>query len=425
MNGSAIADVAGIRQAVARPGTRAGLIAASVAWVITRIPMYLAAIGAVHVPLQKRLQGDVVIYQRWLPLLTHGRFPVTDPAWQYPPGTSVVLALPHLLGGTYVKSFLGVEVLCDLAITVLLAHMAIKRGSWLGCWVWLAGIALLGPVVLGHFDIAVTLLAVAALYAADSAWGLGAFAGLGAVIKVWPPVVLVGVRPGQASRAVAAAVATAGVVTAGYLVFTHGSLSFLGNEDSRGIEIESIAAQPFLILHKLGLWHGRIAYQYGSLQVVGPGVHIAAIVMLASTVLAVVALACWRWRMAWRPEVLGDAALVTILLLVATSRVISVQYMIWLVGMAACALVYQRTSQRTVALLVMASAGFTLLEWAFLLKTDRGTGVAAAIGIALLSVRDVLLVVAALLGFARLWRSTQRQQRHGRTPAGPPGVRDS
>jgi uncharacterized membrane protein len=100
--------------------------------------------------------------------------------------------------------------LCDLVITALLAHMTGRRGSWLGCWCWLAGIALPGPVVLGHFDIVATLLAVVALYLADVPWSLGAFAGLGAIVKVWPLVVLVGVRPGQAGKATAAAIVTGG-----------------------------------------------------------------------------------------------------------------------------------------------------------------------------------------------------------------------
>lgn len=275
-----------------------------------------------------------------------------------------------------------------------------------GAGFWLAGIPLLGPVVFGHFDIAATLLAVAALYLADSPWGLGAFAGLGAVVKVWPLAVLVGARPGQASKAVIAAAATAGVIVGSYLTFTHGSLSFLANQDSRGIEIESIAAQPFLVLRLLGLWHGDIAYQYGSFQLAGPGVGITATVMLVCTVLALIFLAWWRWHMSWRPEAVGDAALAATLLLVTTSRVISVQYMIWLIGIAACALVFPRTSQRPVALLLMIAAGLTLLEWMLLLKIVGGAGIAGVGGIAVLVLRDAVLLAAAVLGAARLWRST-------------------
>ena len=401
----------GVRRAVAQPGARAGLlIVALIGWVITRVPMYVIDAGIVRVPRHQWFIGDVVIYQEWLRFFVGGGFPVADPRWQYPPGAAAVLGLPHLLPGSYADSFYLVQVFCDLAITILVAHMAIRRGSWLGCWCWLGGIALLGPVVLGHFDYAPTLLAVLALYLADFAWGLGALAGLGAAVKVWPLVVLVGVKPGQVSKAAAGAIATAGAVVGGYLIFTHGSLSFLANQDSRGLEIESIAAQPFLILRELGMWHGHIAYQYGSLQLVGPGVGIAATLTLGSMVLALILLACWRWRMSWRPEVVGDAALVAVLLIVSTSRVISTQYMIWLVGIAACALAFPRTSQRPVGVMLMITCGLTLLESRFLLKDIDAVGVVGAIGIAVLVVRDALLLSVAILGFVRLWRSTCSQQ---------------
>ena len=259
--------------------------------------MYFIATGRVHVPFLRRDIGDVPIYEKWLPVLVNGHFPSRDPSWQYPPGTGAVLSLPRLLPGSYTTAFLCVQLICDLIIAIVLARMAIRHGSWLGCWCWLAGIPLLGVDALGHFDIAVTLLAVVALYLAASPWSLGAFGGLGAVVKVWPLVVLVGVRPGQASRAVTAAVATAGAVLTGYLIFTHGSLSFLANQHSRGIEMESIAAQPFLILRRLGMWHGVIRYQYGAWEIVGPGVGVAATLMLSFTVLALLALAWWRWRM--------------------------------------------------------------------------------------------------------------------------------
>ncbi len=45
MNGVAMAAVAGVRRAVARPSARTGLIVTAVVWVITRVPMYLIDTG--------------------------------------------------------------------------------------------------------------------------------------------------------------------------------------------------------------------------------------------------------------------------------------------------------------------------------------------------------------------------------------------
>lgn len=216
-------------------------------------------------------------------------------------------------------------------------------------------------------------------------------------------------------------------IVGGYLTFTHGSLSFLANQDSRGLEIESIAVQP-LILRELGIWHGTVAYQHGSLQIVGPGVGIVATLTLGSTVLALIVLACWRRRMSWRPEVVGDAALVAMLLIATTNRVISVQYMIWLIGVAACALAFPRTSQRPVALLLLITAGLTLVEWLLLLKVVSGVGAVGAIGAGVLAGRDALLLAVAFFGFVRPWRTTCRPQHVSqdwpeRTPVGAPPPR--
>jgi hypothetical protein len=395
-----------VRRAVERPSAPAGVAVAALAWVLTRVPMYLIDAGVIRDRWRRFYVGDVGVYESWLRLFGHGRFPHADARWQYPPGAAAVLSLPQHLPGSYLGSFLRVELLCDLLITVLLAHMAIRRGSWLGCWCWLAGIALLGPVVLGRFDMFATLLAVAALYLAGSPWSLGALAGLGAVVKVWPALVLFGVPPRSGRKAVIAAMASAGAVIAGYLAFTGGSLSFLANQDSRGIEVESIAAQPFTLLRTLGIWHGHVVWRYGAYQLVGPGVGAMADLALASMLLALAALAWWRRRMCWRPEVAGDAALTATLLMVTTSRVISVQYMIWLIGMAGCALAFPRTSQRPVALGLLAVAGLTQVEYPFLFHDFRAYGAAA--GTAVVAVRDALLLALTVLAFVRLWRSTRR-----------------
>jgi Glycosyltransferase family 87 len=396
-----------VRRAIERPSLPAGVAAAALAWLLTRVPMYLIDAGEIHDRWRRFYIGDVVqTYANWLGLFAHGRFPQADARWQYPPGAAAILSLPRLLPGSYLDSFLLIELLCDLLITVLLVLMAIRRGSWLGCWCWLAGIALLGPVALGRFDMFATLFAVAALYVAGSPWALGALAGIGAVVKVWPALVLFGVPPRSGRKAVTAAIASAGAVIVGYLAFTSGSLSFLANQDSRGIEVEAVAAQPFTVLRTLGIWHGHVVWRFGSYQLVGPGVGAMADLALAAMLLALAALAWWRWRMCWRPEVLGDAALTATLLMVTTSRVISVQYMIWLIGMAGCALAFPRSSQRQVGLGLLAVAGLTQAEYPYLFHDFRAYGAAA--GTAVVAARDTLLLALAVLAFVRLWRSTRR-----------------
>ena len=46
----AMAAVGGVRRAVARPSARTGLIVTAVAWVLTRVPMYLIDMGDAREP---------------------------------------------------------------------------------------------------------------------------------------------------------------------------------------------------------------------------------------------------------------------------------------------------------------------------------------------------------------------------------------
>ncbi len=103
-----------------------------------------------------------------------------------------------------------------------------------------------------------------------------------------------------------------------------------------------------------------------------------------------------------------DAALAALLIFTVTSRVISPQYLVWLVGAAAVCLTVRGTSQRPVALLILAATPLTLVEFPLVF----GDVVASRPGaIAVLTARNVLLLVATVLSCVRLWRSTRRTDR--------------
>ena len=105
---------------------------------------------------------------------------------------------------------------------------------------------------------------------------------------------------------------------------------------------------------------------------------------------------------------MADAALVALLLFVITSRVISPQYMVWLVGLGAvCALNFGRSGDSVMRLpvvLILVATGLSAVEFPYwfddLLQAKRSA-------VLLLTVRNLLLVSAALIGAARLWRSTR------------------
>jgi len=367
-------------------------------WLATRTVLYW------HATVPGR-DGDAGLYQQWYTCcFAHGTFPVADPMWQYPPGAALVFWLPGRLPGSYVADFVVLAIGCDLAVTVLLWSAARRGGSLAGAWYWVCGVPLLGAVSVGRFDVVPVALSVAALCVTGRGGVRGALIGAGAAVKVWPVTLLAGMAPGQQRRGVAAAVAVFAAVCA---VSASGTASFLAHQDARGVEIESVAATPFMIWRQAG-WPGTAVYRFGAYQLSGPHAALAQDGSRLGLVLAAVAVIGWRLlitcgRGRWRPEFAADAPLAATLLFLVTSPVLSPQYLLWLIGLAAACLATGHTTQRPVALVVLAAAGLTQLifpiGWLSLVHgSDAVTGVLAA--------RNLLLVLAAVLSCWRILRLT-------------------
>ncbi len=384
-------------------------------WLATRTALYLPA----TVPGR---DGDAGLYQRWYACcFAHGIFPVADPMWQYPPGAALVFWLPGRLPGSYVENFMFLAIGCDLVITVMLCSAARRGGSLAGAWYWVCGVPLLGPVIVGRFDIVPVTLCVAALCVTGQGSVRGALIGAGMAVKVWPVTLLAGSAPGQQRRSVAAAAAVLATVCA---IFASGTVSFLAHAGARGVEIESVAATPFMIWRHAG-WPGTMVYRFGAYQLSGEHVALAQDASRLGLVLAAAAVIGWRLLIArdharWRPEFAADAPLAATLLFLVASPVLSPQYLLWVTGLAAACLATGQTTQRPVALVVLAAAGLTQLIfpiwWHRLLNgSEAVTGVLVA--------RNVLLAVAAALSCWRILSATSAgHEAPGQAaPQGQPG----
>jgi hypothetical protein len=420
-------------------------------WLASRVPLYLISTGHLWRWYGLRSLGDVNTYHKWVEFsLSHGVLP-TDNSWQYPPLVGPLLLLPRVVPGSdYHQQFVKLAFVADAIGMLTLLWTARRRGSWLGPWFWILSVPFLGPLIYGRFDVYSALFVVAALAvlgkgvllsegeaggdvksdgdsdvegdvdgdgtrsAADEPggrpelnsrrWVAGVLVGLGAAVKVWPGLTVFGLpRSRRGWQTIAAAAVAAGVATVVcMLAFTNGTW-FLHTQGSRGIEIESVWAVPLLLARRAHLWHATVRNHYGSIEIIGHGVGLVEKVALLSTVLVFALLAWWWWRKAWRPAVVADATLVATLLMIVTSRVISPQYLIWLLATAAFCLLSADTSQRRSALLILISLPIT--QWIFpynfnsLRQADLGPMI-------VLIVRDVLLVAAAVIGFRDLWRDT-------------------
>ncbi|MFH9607797.1 glycosyltransferase 87 family protein [Streptomyces sp. NPDC017448] len=389
-----------------RPPTGAGPWPYAV-WALTRAWL-LACVFKVVTVAGPDVTVDVsVIYRGWYGTLLSGTYPLDDVTWQYPPGAALAILSPALLPfWEYATAFFVVVLVCDALVLGLLLYAGRRPGRRAaGAWVWVAGVPLLGPTVYARYDLLVTAVAVAALLAGvGRPRALGALAAFGALLKGWPALLLAGVRKGRPTRAAwtSAALGAAGL-SAAFALWMPGAFAFLAFQRERGTEVESLGALVFHVARHFG-WEGRVELRYGSMEFLGPHVELVSTLALGLAALALGWLLLWRWRArVFAVHTPAEAAFTAVLLFTVTSRVISPQYVVWLVGLAAVCLVFRGAAMTLPAVLVVVSAGVTLLEF----PLGFGHVVASdAWGVALLVVRNGLLVAASLVAGRRLWRST-------------------
>ncbi|MER6343345.1 glycosyltransferase 87 family protein [Streptomyces sp. NPDC001595] len=411
------------------------LLALTAAWPVTRaLMLWLLAHNAAELLGNGSVAREVWrLYRNWSDHLAREGFPTDDALWQYPPGAGPVLLAPELLPGlTYFQAFVVLSLAADAVITVALARAGSRPGrTLLGPALWILALPLLLHVPLARYDLQVTAFAVVALVALTrSTRACGAFAALGALVKVWPALVLVGVPKGRATRRAWGSAAVTGAVALGLLAvaFAH-PLAFLRQQGGRGVQIESFGGTLLGLATHAG-WPGTTGYRYGALEFSGPYVSAVATASLALTAVAFALLLRWRLTARhWSEATPYDAALTAVLLFTVTSRVLSPQYMIWLLGLAAVCLTSRQTSQRPVAALIVAATAVTGLIYPVLYDEVAAS---TATGCALLVVRNGLLGTAAVLSFVRLRRVTTRSQSEpapaslgaGHTHRAPTGAAD-
>ena len=229
----------------------------------------------------------------------------------------------------------------------------------------------LGTFAILRFDIVPTVIGIAALVVIHRrpAW-FGALAGLGASIKVWPIVLLFGEwdRRRLLVSALAAAMTISLVLLAAAIAF--GDLStFLDEQGNRGLQEEAVAAAPWDLRELVTTEPAPRVLRFGAWEIASPTGDAVADVLKWLSVAALAAAALWWWFRAraihdGRTD-LADAAVsrdfifTIVLLLVVTSRVLSPQFMLWLVGLAAVVLTAGTTRLARPAWIVLGASLLT------------------------------------------------------------------
>ena len=314
------------------------------------------------------LNGDPhVFFLRAIAVLA-GRVPFRDFASEYPPLSLLPMTLPHLWpdvdqGGFF--ALLNAEngiVASVLGLTVLwLARRSwSSRGDARALATWALLIVLMAPVAAWRFDLAASLLMMVGVVAAvGHRPGLAGVAlGLGALTKIFPlvvlPILAIRCLADGDKRAAVRLIAACGMTMAlGMLPFLvaagPGSLSFVDYQVVRGLQVESTGGGLLLLAHLLGPVPVSIGFLHQSFEVASPlsMTVTGALTPIALGLYGLIVLACWR-RIRFERDEFGAvqgrsmvaylaAALLAVIL---TDRVLSPQYLLWVLPL--CALLPRR-----------------------------------------------------------------------------------
>ncbi|WP_083428612.1 MULTISPECIES: hypothetical protein [unclassified Microbacterium] len=373
-----------------------------------------AGVAAAGWLLPSQPMGDVVlVYQPWSQAALDGDAIVgITESWVYPQLALLPMLAAHLpalpfvplLGapGAYLVGWALLVTACDaLGLVVLLRGGGSGRRS--AAWFWVAAMLLLGPIAMYRIDAITVPLALAGGLWLVSHPRLGAAAlAVGVWIKIWPGALLVAaIAAGRRGLQLAVtAVAVSAAIAAALLTLGAGErlLGFITAQTGRGLQIEAVAATPFLWAAVAG--EARIEYSFDILtfQIEATGAAAVAAATTPAMVVAVIgilALGALRARRgaAW-PRLLPPLALALIAALIVTNRVGSPQFTTWLIAPAMLWIVFDRQRAHTATALVLLLCALTFCIYPL---TYDGLLAAHPVPVLLLSVRNAMLVVTLIV----------------------------
>jgi Glycosyltransferase family 87 len=318
-------------------------VAAAAAAVLLGISFYVLIAW-----LERGQLSDVPLYVNYATSVRAGLLPYRDFAFEYPPAALPPMLLASYLGWSYATSFAVLMGVCGAAC-IGLAASALRAADAGMERTWAALLTIgIAPLVLGslfdtRFDLWPTLLAVGALAALVRERPVlsGGLLGLGFAAKLWPAVLVpIAVaylwrrRGRQSALLHVAAFAVVGIAC--FLPFVilapHGLRAMFADQLDRPLQVESLGAAVLMAAHHFGLRPLSTISTHGAQALTGRGARLAADL---STVFEIVAVAAIWIVFARRrhpdTEAVLLAAAAAVAALVAFDRVLSPQYLIWIV----------------------------------------------------------------------------------------------
>ena len=319
--------------------------------------------------------NDLFVYRSAAEPLLDGELPYRDVFLEYPPLAAPVLALPGLAGtgeDDYRVAFGLLMLVLAAGVLLVVGRLAARTGGdprRAMLWVALAPLVC-GALIRTHFDLAPVLLVVAALGVLVESRTTAAFAllGLGAMTKGFPivaaaPALAWLVGRGSDRAALRGAVALIAVVAAcsalAVAASPSGAWEAVDYQIERPVQIESTPASLLLALDGLGVGHAESVSSHRSDGLEHPAADVLALGFLVAMLAVIAALTAAAYR-SRDPRAAVLASLAAVAAFAALGKVLSPQFLLWLVPLGALALAWR---MHGLAAAVAAATALTLVEF--------------------------------------------------------------
>jgi len=303
--------------------------------------------------------ADVELYHSYASRIMSGEMPYRDIAVEYPPGALLVFLLPRLFASTleaygtaFALEMLAFSLACLVMIAVLARRLRLAVVPTLAIYTLVVISA--GSIAVQRFDFAAAALSLAAAFAFSrgnfkSAWVLLA---VGTLIKLYPialaPLFLIYQWRHQPWRRLVMPVLICGAVLACsilpfFIASPGGFLNAFSLQGGRNLQIESSYASVLFMAYALGrlavaVFFGPVSWDLASYY--SEGIAQWSLVIMFFAAAAVYIAYLWPYRGKTIENIgppklpalgrLINFSLLLIIVLLMTSKVMSTQFIVWL-----------------------------------------------------------------------------------------------
>jgi len=375
---------------------------------------------------------DISLYFADASKLASGLLPYRDFTLEYPPLSLISFGLPRIITSSntlYTKIFQFEVLVFDIIGLVLIFDIArrLREAPWKALSIYTLGVLAVGPIIIQTYDLIPAVMTLAAIYLFwlekhNASWAMLA---LGTLTKIYPIVIapiflLIYFKNRQLKQirdGVVTFLAVCLITILPFIVLGSGSiLSLVSYHSQRPVQIESTYSAIVLVLAKLGFTTVRAEYSFGSLNIINPT---ATVLATLSPYIMVVSLLIVYWFIYRQVKPgksqftrLGAYALLVLAITMATSKVLSPQYFVWLIPIFPLICGRWRTPILAIFILI---GGLTYEIFPVLYSELQNSQTTA---VAILAARDVLLVMLAVLAMVSL-----KQMKASNESSGPLNAR--